>query len=144
MENNKKRTAIGAPPEQVGYANIVSYGAWLGIAIMLITYTIYLTEIIEPHIPLKDVPKYWSLPVHDYVHEAGIPVGWEWVSLLGKGDFVNFVGIALLAAMSIICFTAILLPAYIKQKNWIYVGIVVTEVLVLVLAASGILGAGEH
>ena len=36
------------------------------------------------------------------------------------------------------------MAAYVKKKDWIYTGIVLLEVAVLCLAASGILGSGGH
>ena len=83
------------------------------------------------------------MPVSQYVQEANIPTGWGWATLLGKGDFLNFIGIVLLAGMTIICFV-ILFPFYLKQKDVPYMVIVVLEVLVLCLGASGLLGTGGH
>lgn len=132
------------PPEQVKYANMLFWGSWMGILVMTLTYVLYLTGILEPYVPLQDVPKYWSLPVHEYVEQAKVPIGWGWAKLLGKSDFLNFAGMALLALMTVICFLLTLLPAYVKQKQWVYSTIVLLEVLVLCLAASGILGGGGH
>ena len=38
---------------------------------------------------------------------ADIGTGWSWVSNLGEGDMLNFVGIAFLAGVTIICYLAI-------------------------------------
>jgi hypothetical protein len=142
--NDKTQNPAAVTPEQVRYADWIFYGSWLAIAILFVTYGLYVSGAVAPQIPVEQITELWSLPVDEYVHEADIPIGWGWVSLLGKGDFLNFLGVALLAAMSIVCFLGVLLPAYIKQQDWIYVGIVVLEVLVLCLAASGILGGGGH
>lgn len=132
-----------APPEQVRYANLLFYGSWAAIAILIITFGIYVTGIFESYIPIDEVSQYWSMPVSQYVHEANIPTGWGWATLLGKGDFLNFIGIALLAGMTIICFV-ILFPFYLKQKDVPFMVIIVLEVLVLCLGASGLLGTGGH
>ena len=144
MNDKQLELRCHTPPEQVKYANLLFLGAWISIFVMLITYILYVTGIISPYIPLNEIPHYWTMPVHDYVEQAKVPTGWAWVSLLGKGDFLNFAGIVLLASMTVICFLSTLLPAYIKSKNWIFSTIVVLEVLVLCLAASGILGGGGH
>jgi hypothetical protein len=81
--------------------------------------------------------------VSEYVHEANIPLGWGWLSLIGKGDFLNFIGIVLLATMTIFCFLT-LLPTYLRNKDLPFVVIVILEVLVLCLGASGIFGTGGH
>jgi len=145
MASIKEMRAAGRPaPEQIRYANMVFWGAWISIAIMLLTYTVYVSGIIEPYIPLKQIPHYWSMPADAYTHEANVPVGWGWAVLIGHGDFLNFAGIVLLAAMTVICFLVALLPAYIKKKDWLFSAIVALEVTVLCLAASGIFGSGGH
>jgi len=130
--NDENKVTCHAPDEQIAYADILFWGAWISILIMLVTYTLYVTGIMEPYIPLNEITKYWSKPVHEYVEVAHAPTGWKWVSFLGKGDFLNFIGIAILAAMTVFCFLIT------------YAGIVITEIVVLTVAASGILGSGGH
>ena len=132
-----------APPEQITYANLLFYGSWGAIAVLLITFAVYVSGIFESYIPINEVSHYWSMPVSQYVHEANIPIGWGWAGLLGKGDFLNFIGIVLLAGMTIVCFLVIL-PYYLKEKDIPYVVLIILEVLVLCLGASGLLGTGGH
>ena len=58
------------------------------------------------------------------------------------GDYLNFVGIAMLAGLTIVCYIAIM-PALKRKKDMPYLIIAILEVAVLVLAASGILKAGH-
>ena len=132
-----------APPEQITYANLLFYGSWGAIAILLITFFVYVSGVFESYIPINEISQYWSMPVSQYVHEANIPIGWGWATLLGKGDFLNFIGIVLLAGMTIVCFIVIL-PYYIKQKDIPFMVLIILEVLVLCLGASGIFGTGGH
>ncbi len=129
--------------EQLGYANTLFYGCWLGLAIMIVTYGLYVSGILSPHVPLKDMPLYWSQPVGHYLKAANVPTGWGWVNLLGKGDFLNFIGVVLLAGLSIICYLQ-LIPSFVRGKKTIMCGIACLEVLALLLAASGIVGGGAH
>ncbi len=131
-------------PEQHQYSRLLFWGSWLAIVILLITYAIYVFGVVEPYIPHEKIPQYWSMASDEYVHKADAPVGWEWTSLLNKGDYLNFVGVVLLAGMTIICFIICLIPGYIKQKDPAFLIISILEVAVLVLAASGILGGGGH
>jgi len=132
-----------APPEQITYADLLFYGSWGAIAILLITFFVYVSGVFESYIPINEISQYWSMPVSQYVHEANIPIGWGWATLLGKGDFLNFIGIVLLAGMTIVCYIVIL-PYYIKQKDIAFVVLIILEVLVLCLGASGIFGTGGH
>lgn len=132
-----------APPEQITYANLLFYGSWGAIAILLITFFVYVSGVFESYIPINEISQYWSMPVSQYVQEANIPIGWGWATLIRKGDFLNFIGIVLLAGMTIVCFIVIL-PYYIKQKDIPFMVLIILEVLVLCLGASGIFGTGGH
>ncbi|MGQ9484342.1 MAG: DUF1634 domain-containing protein [Desulfosoma sp.] len=137
------RDSAKASPEQLLYADLLFYGCWASIFIMIITYVIYVAGLANPHIPLDQLPHLWRLPVGDFLAQSGAPHGWGWALLLGKGDYLNFLGIALLGAMTIIAF-ATLIPAYVRQKDMAFLVIVIVEMAALLLAASGILGAGAH
>ena len=130
-------------PEQLVYAKLLFIGAWTGIFLLIATYIIYITGIIPPHVDINLVPQHWDKGVQEYLAITGSPHGWAWVALLGKGDFLNFVGIALLATMTIICYLT-LLPGYLRRKDTAYAIICLLEVVVLTLAASGLLGTGGH
>lgn len=134
---------VQASPEQVTYANILFYGAWAGIFLMIFTYLIYISGLMTPHIPLHEVSNYWGMSADQYLHEANVEAGWGWATLLGKGDFLNFLGIAFLGILTIVGYLT-LISAYIKKNDKAYSIIAILEVLVLALAASGILGSGGH
>ena len=68
--------------------------------------------------------------------------GWSWVLMLGHGDFVNFIGIAILAGVTIPCYIAIV-PLLLKRKDFICAVLALLEVVVLVVAASGIIAVGH-
>ena len=128
---------------QIRYANILSTGAWIGIFLMLVTYFIYVAGIISPHVEMTTITQNWDKGVDEFLHITASPHGWGWLSLLHKADFLNFIGIVLLAVLTIICYL-FLIAGFKKSKDWIYFAISLLEVAVLCLAASGILGAGGH
>jgi len=129
--------------EQLVYASLLDKGMKLGLIFIVITFIIYVFGIFTPYVPIEDLPKYWSLPVHDYLKATNIETGWTWLRLLGKGDFLNFLGIALLAGITIACYIAII-PVFLRKKDKVFATIAILEVLVLALAASGILKTGGH
>ncbi len=132
-----------ASEEQTLYANVLEKGMYIGLLTLFVTFLIYVLGLIELKIPMSELPKYWQMSSSEYLHAAGIGDGWGWVRLLGYGDFLNFLGIALLAGVTIICYIAII-PTLLRKNDLVYAGIAVAEVLVLTLAASGILGTGGH
>lgn len=129
--------------EQIIYANLLLMGMLAGIIIMIITYTIYLTGLLPAHVDMQLISANWGKGIHEYLEITHSPQGWEWVALLGKGDFINFIGFTLLGTLTIICYL-VLVRGYYREKNWIFASISVLEILVLSLAASGILGSGGH
>lgn len=130
-------------PEQLRYANILFIGAWLGIVLMIITYLIYITGFMSPHVDVTVITQNWNKGVGEYLKITGSPHGWGWLSLLNKGDFLNFLGLVLIAVLTIFCYL-FLIAGYGKRKDWAYFIIAILEVAVLSFAASGILGAGGH
>ena len=134
---------FGPSPEQVLYANILNKGMLLGLVILLITFSLYVFGIVSPYVPLDKLSGYWNLPVNDYLHELDMPTGWSWLTMLGYSDFLNFIGIAFLAGVSIICYIAIV-PTLWKNDDKIYAVLAILEVIVLTAAAAGIFGSGGH
>lgn len=134
---------IRATEEQLAYAKLLDYGMKAGMLILLLTFVIYVLGILPPHIPIGDLPKYWSLSVHEYLKVTSTPSGWSWITMLHKGDFLNFFGVAFLSAITIACYIRII-PVFVKNKDSIYALLAVIETLVLCLAASGLLKAGGH
>lgn len=134
---------IGPSPEQLLYANILNKGMLIGLVVLLITFALYVFGIVAPYVPLDELSQYWGHPVNEYLHELNIPTGWAWVGMLGYSDFLNFIGIAFLAGVSIVCYIAIV-PTLLKSGDTIYAVIAILEVIVLTAAASGIFGTGGH
>jgi hypothetical protein len=132
-----------ASPVQTAYADLLFYGCWIGLAVMLVTYFLYVFGVVAPHVPLEQMPQVWSQPSAMYIEKADVPLGWGWVRLLRSGDFLNFVGIVLLAGLSVVCYLRSI-PALFRQGDKIMGCIAAAEVLVLLVAASGLVGGGGH
>jgi hypothetical protein len=141
--NTSNNEALKPTREQIIYANLLIIGVWLGIIILATTYAIYLTGILPSHVDISSIPKVWGQGVKEYLEITQSPHGWGWMHLLAKGDFLNYTGFVLLALMTIICYL-VLVRGYIRQKNWIFAVIAMLEIIVLSVAASGILGSGGH
>ena len=132
-----------ATEEQILYAGLLNKGMAIGLLGLIVTFAIYASGILEPVIPLEDVQKYWVMPVNDYLDATGIEAGWAWIGNLGKGDMLNFLPIAFLSGLTIFTYMAIL-PGLWRKKDMAYVVICIVEIIVLTVAASGILGTGGH
>ena len=140
--DEKSTASLEATPEQLLYAKILEWGMYLGLLILFITFALYTMGIMDPYIPMDKISDYWSTNVHDYLEHAGIKDGWAWLGMIKYGDFVNFVGIAILAGVTIICYAAIV-PTLLKSKDIVYAVLAVLEVIIPSAAASGILAVGH-
>jgi hypothetical protein len=136
--------------EQLLYAKILEIGMFVGLGLLLVTFFLYVSGIVAPAVPVEELPKYWEMSVHDYleatnhdyVHREHAITGWSWLSVLGKGDYLNFLGIALLSGVTVVCYLGIV-PTLIKKRDLVFAAISLMEVVILTLAASGILSVGH-
>ena len=129
--------------EQLRYANFLEKGMRVGLACLFITFPLYVCGIIKPYTPLEKIPHYLTLNAHTYQEEAHIETGWSWLRLLEYGDYLNFVGITILAGVTVLCYLSII-PFLFKRKDTVYLVLAVLQVALLVLAASGVVASGGH
>ena len=115
----KSNASLEPTPEQILYASVLEKGMYLGLACLFVTFALYVSGIMQPYIPLEELPEHWSKNVHKYLTDAEIKAGWGWVPMLGHGDFVNFIGIVALAGVTIVCYVAII-PLLLKRRDMIY------------------------
>lgn len=132
-----------ASEEQIAYANVLNIGMWFGLFLLIVTFFVYISGVIPSYVPIDNLPKYWTMRVHDFNVALNAPTGWGWAALVGKGDYLNFIGIAILSGLTILCYLVIL-PILFRKKDTAYAIIAIVEVLVLSLAASGLLKVGGH
>lgn len=140
-----------ATPEQLLYANILEKGMYFGLVLMFVTFALYVFGIMSPVVPLDQIAGYWNLPVDkylaaintNYIHMNHAPTGWAWLNFLGKGDFLNFLPIAILSGVTIVCYLVIV-PGLFARGDKALGFIALATAAVLILAASGIVGGGAH
>ena len=206
-----------ATEEQILYANLLEKGMYGGLALLIITFILYIFNILSPAVPYDKVTEYWSLPVADAIveveekqvsgrtaffakkkvvkksgqayqvidlaeGETGVeipasavfekemhgepvkvtnllkgylntindnhlqlkraPISWDWFGLLGRGDFLNFLPIAILSGITILCYFVIV-PGLFARGDKVYAYMAIGEVLILALAASGLVSVGH-
>ena len=124
------------------YADLLDWGTRVGLVTLVLSFAAYLFGLLQPHVPLEQLPTLWNLPVSTYLQRTNTPTGWGWLALANKGDMVNHIGISLLMGCSVPALLG-LIPLYLKRRDYAYAGICALIVLVLVLAASGILTGGH-
>ncbi len=136
------KPAVAQSTEQLRYATLLDLGTRSGLVVLVLSFAAYVTGLLEPMVPLKRLPELWSQPVGSYLAQTQMPTGWGWLALVLKGDVVGLLGIAILAGCSVLCLLA-LVPHYLRRGDKAYVALCLTEVAVVVLAASGLISGGH-
>lgn len=131
-----------ASAEQQAYAALLDIGMKVGLGAMVLCFLLYVSGLVQPHVSLQDLPRYWTLSVHDYVELTKAPTGWNWVGRIGNGDYLNLLPVAFLSMITIVCYLRIL-PMLIAKRERIFSAVVAAEIVVLMLAVSGLLAGGH-
>jgi hypothetical protein len=129
-------------PEQLAYADVLETGLNLGRFFLAATFLLYVFSITTPKVPLSDLTTNWTLSAEQYSSLVGVDAGWGWIELVHYGDYMNFLGIAFLASITAACYLR-MLPLFFHSKDYSLSAILLAEILVLFLAASGLLALGH-
>ena len=124
------------------YASWLEFIAKTGLVLIVVSFTLYVFEIVQAYTGIKEISHYWSLSASEYMKQTGYHGGWAWTRLVHKSDFMNFVGISLLAGATVVWYVRVL-PVFLKEKDSVLAWICVIQILVMTLAASGVLSAGH-
>jgi len=130
------------PSEQLVYARWLDWGTRAGLALLAASFALYALGLAAPQVPFEQLARAWSLPVDQYRAAVGAPAGWGWLTLALRGDYMNLVGIALLALTSLVC-TLRALPLFLARGERALALIAGLQATVLAVAAAGVLG-GAH
>ncbi|HYA21204.1 MAG TPA: hypothetical protein VEG25_11275 [Burkholderiales bacterium] len=128
-------------PEHVQYALVLDAAVKVGLAVLSVSFFVYIVGLLPPHIPVDQLHKYWGLPVKQYLAQTGTPRGWGWLSLIRRGDILNFCGVTILSGISGLGFL-LLIPVYIIRRDITYALIALLNLTVLLIAAWGTFGNG--
>ena len=120
------------------YALLLEWGTRAGLVVLVVGFSAYVLGFMTPLVSLHDLPQLWNQPVAVYLQKTGTPTGWGWLALVGKGDMLNLIGIAILSGCSAPPLLG-LVWLYLKRRDYVYASICAVIILVLVLAASGLL-----
>lgn len=119
------------------------YARWLGAIVtvafagLVASFFIYLFRLLPPGIPPEDLPRYWALPVADYVKATGAPTGWAWIRRLNEGDLLNFAGVAVMGSATILAYLRVMPVLAVTGRRALAL-IALAQVVVLAVAASGL------
>jgi len=133
---------LKASEAQLFYATTLNRLTLFGFAALVLAFLVYLSGILSPYVSMGEILHYWTQSSHHYLEAANIQPGWAWLSKIGYGDFLVYLPIVFLAAITIVCYVGVLFK-FLKAKENVLVVIALLEIVVLLAAASGLLKAGH-
>ncbi len=128
--------------EQQVYARWLDWGTRLGLTLLIGAFLAYILGLVPPLVPLDSLPALWGLSADRYLALTGAPAGWGWLRWLGSGDYLNLLGVAVLALCTVVCYLRIL-PIQLAHGERLAALMAIAQAAVLLLAASGALAGGH-
>lgn len=121
------------------YARWLGWGTAAALATLAATFVLYIAGIGEPLVPPERLPELWQLPASEFLARTGAPAGWRWLARLGRSDYLNMLGVAMLCLVTLVCYLRVLFHG----RDKVFGALVLAQVVVLAAAASGLLAAGH-
>jgi hypothetical protein len=142
LNHDAAAAATGAAPEAHRYARWLELGTRAGMLVLLALFAAMLAGVLPPAVSPARLAEVWMLPTAQMLEATGTRAGWAWLALLPHGDALSVLAIAVLATLSVPCLLAVA-PVFAARGERVYVAIILVEVAVILLAASGLIGAGH-
>lgn len=127
--------------EQLAYAGVLDRLSHLAILFIGASYAAYVLDLLPQGISIADIAANWHLRASEMQSTLHAPLGWSFMadpSSLGRGDTLSYLSIILVCMIPVACllFTA---PAFLREKRPAFVVLSLLQVLILLVAATGIL-----
>jgi hypothetical protein len=128
--------------DQQVYARWLDWGTRIALAALIAAFFAYAFGVAAAAVPLAEVPRFWVLPLERYLALTGSATGWAWVGMLDKGEYQSLAGVVLLCLVTVVCYLR-LLALLLARGERLAAAIAGAQVLVLLLAASGLFAGGH-
>ena len=120
------------------YARWLEAATRLAFAASLAAFVAYAAGLLPAFVPLEALPVLGQLPAADYLARTGAPAGWGWLRLLPYSDYLSLACVALIGAVTLVCYLAIL-PLLARLGERLQAALVAAQIVVLLIAMSGTL-----
>jgi hypothetical protein len=125
---------------QSAYAASLAWGTRIGLSLLVAAFAAYVLGLVPTLLPIDELPRYWSRPASELLAATGTPAGWGWATWLPRADMLVLAAIALVASCSIVCLL-LAMRAFGSDGERVPAILCILEVVVILLAASGLLAA---
>ena len=139
--NDKEKNTDKIDQVQLVYARVLEMVSHVGMAFLALGYVVYVLQLLPLSVPIDAIAGNWHLKASEMQQKLHTPAGWSILSSSGalfKGDVVSYLSIYYLAMATVVCLAFASVIFY-REKNYLYTTIAVLQVLVLLVAASGLI-----
>ena len=134
MAEKTKTPAQAGEPMNQRFAATQQLTTQIGTVLVALAYVLYIFDLVAPMIPVEQVVANFGQPINDFLAATQLPSGWDWLAWLEFSDMQTMLGLLILSSVTVMAYISIL-PILIKEKNWPYLGLVVVQMGVFVVAA---------
>jgi hypothetical protein len=121
-------------PVEQAFARWAWAGARIAFFWIAAAFALYVSGLLPPRLPIPELEARFGLPVGPFLAQTGAQPGWAWLAQLGYGDHLSLAGLVFTTGAVMLAFLATLAPL-LRQRDWLYVGLVAFQVLIFVWAA---------
>lgn len=125
-------------PVQESYAALLVWFVRIALLGLFVSFALYATGLIPSTLDIAEVPDSWHLSAEAYAEATGGVTGWAWVRTLGEGRTLAFASLVLFPLGTLVMVTAATV-LYLRNRVPAYAVITFLELIVLVVAATGVL-----
>ncbi len=138
---DKKGEKIYADRVQLAYAKTLDIVAHAVMLVIGAGYLLYIMQLLPLSVPIETVAGNWQLSSSELQAKLHLFSGWSCFAslpLLLHGDAVSYASVVMLSMATILCLaTAVIV--FFREKNHLFLMIAILQVVVLLVAASGVM-----
>ena len=124
------------------YADLLGVAVNIALVLLFAVGVLYFSGLLPTRVALDEVHRYWGLSLEEYNEEFGGSYRpWGWVRDVFTADGLAHLPVAFLGLLAVTGYLRIL-PPLLRKRDVLYAAIVVGEVLILGLSASGVFSGG--
>ena len=122
---------------QLVFASLIQKFVVVDLVLLAAGFIVYVFGVVKPKVTPQRITQLWHLEASELLEKTGVEDGWGWVKNITSGDALSLATLVFLPCATIICL-ALILPLFVKIKDFTYTIIIILEIVILILTASGI------
>lgn len=119
------------------FAGLMQKISLFGFVLTIIFFIIYISGFNQPYTSLSTMSENWHLPLAEYNSATSAVSGFDWIRYIKYSDYMCCIGILVLTMATLMPLIVALLPRYFHQKNKLYSGIIILEIIIIAISILG-------